>query len=200
VSGLATLRKSVGNDLTLLRSDAKPDGPWRIVDEWLAGWCDRGTFPPSEASAMKFEGEKDFPLPPNEVWAKLSDARFLVQCVPDSTVSDEPQKERAVCTVRPGFAFVRGTLEVTLTVGEAIADRLVKLGLHSKGVGASSEVAAEMNLTAKDRGTHLHWTAEVTSVGGLLKMVPSGLIRGAAQKVIGDVLANVEAKLTTGSG
>jgi len=39
------------------------------------------------------------------------------------------------------------------------------------------------------------WTAEVTQLGGLLKMVPAGLIRGAAHKVIEDVWDGVAKKL-----
>ena len=41
----------------------------------------------------------------------------------------------------------------------------------------------------------MHWIAEVKELGGLLKMVPQGLIRGAAQKVLDDAWTAVEAKL-----
>jgi carbon monoxide dehydrogenase subunit G len=43
----------------------------------------------------------------------------------------------------------------------------------------------------------VQWRSEVKSLGGLLKMVPSGLIRGAAQKVIEDGWAGVAQKLAT---
>jgi hypothetical protein len=42
------------------------------------------------------------------------------------------------------------------------------------------------------------WRAEVKSLGGLLKMVPSGLIRGAAQKVIEDVWNGVADQVKMG--
>jgi len=143
---------------------------------------------------VQFEGEKDFPQALADVYAKVSDARFLVQCIPDATpVSAEA--DQAVCKVRPGFAFVRGTLTVTLTIAERVAESLVRMTMLSKGIGTSSDVEAALTLTAKDGGTHLHWKAEVTRLGGLLKAVPSGLIRGAAQKVITDVWTNVEAQL-----
>ena len=48
---------------------------------------------------------------------------------------------------------------------------------------------------AEGGGTAVHWTGDLTEVTGLLKMVPKGLLQGAAQKVIDDVWAAVAAKL-----
>jgi carbon monoxide dehydrogenase subunit G len=144
---------------------------------------------------MQFEGDKDFSKAPADVWARLSDGRFLVQCIPGAESVARAEADEAVCKIRPGFAFVRGTLEVTLRVKERQPDSAVRVTLTSKGVGTSSEVDIAMTLTPQDGGTRVHWKAEVTQLGGLLKMVPKGLIRGAAQKVIGEVWANVEAKI-----
>ena len=144
---------------------------------------------------MQFEGEKDFPLPAKTVFAKLSDARFLVDCIPGREVLKLSEERVAICTQRPGFAFVRGTLEVTIKILDAVPDSTIKYSLASKGIGSSSEVETVMTLSPKDAGTHVRWKAEVKSMGGLLKAVPSGLIRGAAQKVIADVWLEVEKKL-----
>jgi carbon monoxide dehydrogenase subunit G len=146
---------------------------------------------------LHFEGDREFPQTPAEVWAKLRDARFLVRCIPGAENSSADQGQ-AACTLRPGFAFVRGTLEVTLRVVEAVETSSVRLALHSKGIGSSSDVAAALALTGQDGGTRVHWTADVTSLGGLLKAVPQGLIRGAAEKVIGDVWASVTKCLAAG--
>ena len=32
---------------------------------------------------LRFEGDRDFPHPPAELFAKLTDARFLASCIPD---------------------------------------------------------------------------------------------------------------------
>ena len=69
--------------------------------------------------------------------------------------------------------------------------------LHSKGIGSSSTVEATLVLAALgETATRVHWVAEVKELGGLLKLVPSGLIRGAAQKVIADAWTAAEAKMT----
>lgn len=144
---------------------------------------------------LHFEGDRDFTQKPDELFAKLTDARFLAPCIPDVESVTQLQPDRAVLVLRPGFAFVRGTLEVTLAVVDAVAPTTARVILHSKGIGSSSQVEAGLTLTAHGDGTRLHWVADVKELGGLLKMVPSGLVRGAAQKVIGDVWNSIQAKL-----
>jgi uncharacterized protein len=144
---------------------------------------------------LHFEGDKELSRGPAELYPKLSDARFLVQCIPGGEVVGEPEADRAVCKVKPALSFVTGSLEVTVLITERVPDSSVRVTLRSKGIGSSSDVEAVLTLAPQDGGTRLHWTADVTRLGGLLKAVPSGLIRGAAQKIITDVWNNVEAKL-----
>jgi carbon monoxide dehydrogenase subunit G len=147
--------------------------------------------------ALHFEGDKHFTQAPGALWTKLSDARFLVQCIPNAEVNGVPEPATARCKLRPGFAFVRGTLDVTLTIVEKTEPTTVRISLHSKAIGASSDVEAVLGITSKDDGSDVHWTADVTSLGGLLKLVPHGLIRGAAQSVIDDVWKQTDLKLAT---
>jgi carbon monoxide dehydrogenase subunit G len=97
--------------------------------------------------------------------------------------------------VQPGFAFVRGTLDVTLEVTEAVEPSLVRVRIASKGVGSHCVVEATLRLSAEGAGSKVSWMADVLELGGLLKMVPSGLIRGAAQKVTADVWEGIGARL-----
>jgi len=144
---------------------------------------------------MQFEGDKEFALPPRAVFAKLNDARFLVGCIPGRESIAHADQRTAVCKLRPGFTFVRGELDMTIEIVETIPDSTVKYALRSKGIGSSSDVEVFVTLSPKNAGTAVHWKAEVKSLGGLLKALPSGLIRGAAQKVIADVWNEVEKQL-----
>ena len=144
---------------------------------------------------LHLEGDRDFPKPPEEVWDKLSDTRFLAGCVPGAEAIAQAEREHVVCTVRPGFSFVRGTLELTLHVAEAVPSRSIRLLLHTKGIGSTSDVEADLALAPQAHGTRLHWAIDIRSLGGLLKAVPQGLIQASAQKVITDALAAVEARL-----
>ena len=50
--------------------------------------------------------------------------------------------------------------------------------------------------SAADGGSRVAWAVEITELGGLLKAVPQGLTKAAAQKVIADAWTAVEARLT----
>jgi carbon monoxide dehydrogenase subunit G len=144
-------------------------------------------------------GTRDLKPPPAEVAEKLHDARFLVQCVPGAETVKEVDAEYAVCVLRPGFAFVRGTLELTLRAEKA-GDLAGRLFLNTRGIGTTSVVAASWSLEPHGGGTRLTWAADVTELGGLLKAVPSGLVQAAAQKVIADAWALAERRLDGQAG
>jgi carbon monoxide dehydrogenase subunit G len=144
---------------------------------------------------MILSGERELAPGPAQVWARFRDARFLVHCIPEATCDPQSDTTRAQCTVRPGFAFVRGSLDVTLTVVEAVEPHSVRLRVESKGIGSSSDVEATVTLVPHQAGTRASWTVDVQRLGGLLRAVPSGLVRGAAHKVIEDVWKEVEARL-----
>ena len=118
-----------------------------------------------------------------------------MHCIPDATIQGQPERDRAQCTVKPSLSFARGHLEVTVQILDAQEPTALRFTLISKGVGNSSEVETALTLTPHDGGTQVHWVAEVKQLGGLLKMMPSGLIRGAAQKVIEDVWNGIAAKI-----
>jgi carbon monoxide dehydrogenase subunit G len=144
---------------------------------------------------LHFEGDKDFVQTPTELAARLSDPRFLVQAIPDLQSVTRAEAEEAVFVLRPGVSFVRGTLEVTLRVLEAVAGKSVRFSARSKGIGSTSAVEAGLQFAAEGAGTRVHWTADVTELGGLLKAVPQGLVKASAHKVIADVWSALEAKL-----
>ncbi len=146
---------------------------------------------------VHFEGDRDVPQPPAEVWGKLTDPRFLVTCIPDVQTVKEVSADHANLVLRPGLSFMRGTLEVNLKVVDAVAPSSARMKIVGKGIGSSSDVEATLGLTPQGTGTRVHWVVEIKELGGLLKMVPAGLIRGAAEKVVNDAWAAVVARFNT---
>lgn len=142
-----------------------------------------------------FEGERIFPIPPEQLWPKLRDAAFLAQCIPEGTPHAGATRDQAALTVHPGFSFMRGSLEVTIEVLAATEPTAIRYSQKSQGIGSSSEVETALTLSPCEGGTKLQWRSEVKNLGGLLKMLPAGLIRGAAQKVIEDGWKGVAEKL-----
>lgn len=144
---------------------------------------------------LHFEGDKRFAHPLSHVWQKLTDASFLVACVPGVQSISRSERRIAGCSLKPGFAFVRGTLDVTLEIAETTGEESAKYVVQSKGIGSGSQVEAILQFSADETGTSVNWKADVKEVTGLLKAVPQGLVKASAQKVIADLWNEVEAKL-----
>lgn len=148
---------------------------------------------------IHFEGEKIFPLPVANVAAKLSDAGFLVQCLPDTQIS-EVGAERAVWKLKPKLSFLTGSLNVEMTRTAHEPGRTVAFEVLAKAMGAGSTVKTYLTfLEAEGGGTRVEWTGDLTEVTGLLKMVPKGLIQGSAESVIADVWTAVSERLNADS-
>lgn len=145
---------------------------------------------------IRFEGTRSFALPPAEVAAKLSDAGFLAGCVPDAEIT-ESSPDRAVGKVRPKLSFLTGALSLEATVTAREPGQSASFQLVSKVIGGSSTVTTALEFRASATGgTDVVWVGELVSVTGLLKVVPKGLLEGAAKKVIEDIWNGVAAKLT----
>jgi carbon monoxide dehydrogenase subunit G len=144
---------------------------------------------------IHFEGVEAFALPVAEVAAKLSDAGFLANCVPDAQVI-EAAPDRAVGKIKPKLSFLTGHLTLNADVTAREVGKSVAYQIVTKTIGATSTVTTKLEFReAEGGGTMVHWTGDLVAVTGLLKMVPKGLMEGAAKKVIEDVWAALKAKL-----
>ena len=146
---------------------------------------------------VHFDGDKQFALAPQDLWPKLTDLHFLVQCLPDVAEVRDVQNKSATLVVRPGLAFMRGELQLAMEITDEQPPTSAKLALRTKAIGSNSEVVAQFHLREQSGGTLVHWVADITQLGGLLKMVPKGLIQGYAQQILTEVMNNAEAKLQT---
>jgi carbon monoxide dehydrogenase subunit G len=143
-----------------------------------------------------FEGVQSFALPLAEVAAKLSDAGFLAHCVPDAQVF-VATADRAEGKVKPKLSFLTGSLTLTAEVTAREISKSVAYQIVSKVIGASSTIVTKLEFQSAEAGTAVHWTGDLVTVTGLLKMVPHGLIEGAAKKVIEEVWTAVGTRLST---
>src|SRR5262245_27738499 len=146
---------------------------------------------------IHFEGDRSFPVPLADVAAKLSDADYLANCLPDAEVS-EATTEKAAWKLKPKLSFITGSLNVEMTRTAHEPGKSVNFKVFAKAIGASSTVLTQLTFAESGGGTAVHWTGDLTEVTGLLKIVPKGLIEGSARKVIEDVWAAVSDKLTQG--
>ncbi|MBL8821049.1 MAG: hypothetical protein JNJ77_00575 [Planctomycetia bacterium] len=145
---------------------------------------------------IQLQGEKRIAVPSEQLYSELADLQNLVKTLPDIKTVKEVKEDHAVVVVAPNLSFVKGELETTIDRTVATPPTHATLQVISKGIGTSMKVSASFNLSQVENETLLQWQAQVLELGGLLKLVPSGLLKGAANKVIEGWLTSLEQRLS----
>lgn len=144
---------------------------------------------------IELNGSELVRCPLTSVWDALSDARFLVQCVPGVIAVSRSEPTLAVCRVRPEFSFVSGTLDLELSLADVVPESGLRLRVAGRGMGTSLKVEAVLQIVTEQTATRVSWDATVKELGGMLKLISAGLIRGAASQIVNDIVANARRTL-----
>jgi carbon monoxide dehydrogenase subunit G len=140
---------------------------------------------------LQFGGVEQFAAASERVFAVATDLGTLARVLPDVESSEQPDADTLRCVVRPGFSFLRGKLNVTITRQRAGAgaDRPLAADyrVESKAIGVQITVETSLRVEAATTDaaqSALHWQATVTQRKGLVSAISAALIRAAAEKVI----------------
>jgi carbon monoxide dehydrogenase subunit G len=144
---------------------------------------------------IQLAGERQVAVTPDRLFAELGDLTRLIHTLPDVQKVKSVSEDQAAFVVKPGLSFVRGELDTVARRVDHDPPRRTALEITSKGIGSSSKLRAAFELESAGEGTLLRWQAEVLELGGLLKMVPAGLLKGAAQKVFDNWITTLEQRL-----
>lgn len=144
---------------------------------------------------IQLSGERQVAVAPEKLFAEMGDLTRLVHTLPDVSKVKSISEDHANFVVKPGLSFVKGELDTVVQRVQHDPPRSATLAIASKGIGSSSKVQAAFELEPVDGGTLVRWRAEVQELGGLLKLVPSGLLKGAAQKVFDNWISGLEQRL-----
>lgn len=132
-------------------------------------------------ATLRFEGQERFGMPLADLSAKLSDAAFLVSCIPEVEVQ-EATSDRAVLVLAPGVTLLPGRVHVDVAViaREQLrtAYRVVNRATGASGTADVQVVFAE----GIDGVTDVAWTVEVVQVTGLLRMMPKSVLRAGIER------------------
>ncbi len=143
------------------------------------------------ATIEPFVGEERFAVPPSRLYASVTDLDFLARAIPDLVSSTRIDARTLKCVVRPNFAFIQTTMQLSIAITDAVPDAAVTLAISSRGIGASLDVGCRLQIAEDSAGSRLAWSASVDRLSGLVAAVSPTLIRAAANKVIRDGWARV---------
>lgn len=157
--------------------------------------------------SIELEGDEWFPVPPAELFEKMTDFKFLIRCFPDVASVTSVEPDQLIFKVRPGFSFVKGTIENQVEWLEKVSPKKAVMRVKGRGIGSSVTVdtgieLADWLVTIESGqlvpGTKVHWKAQVHELGGLLKAVSRGLLEAAANKSISVAWSKFRKLLETG--
>lgn len=147
------------------------------------------------SNALEFSGEERFAVPPQRVYAVLTDLDRMADNIPDAVSTQRIDANTLGCTVRPGFSFLRGTMKMTIRLADLVPGREATLQIEASGIGQSLRVISKSRIEPDKDGTLLQWTAAVVERKGLVAAVSKALIQAAAGQVIRDAWTRLHQQL-----
>jgi carbon monoxide dehydrogenase subunit G len=147
---------------------------------------------------IEFGGEEYFAASAERLYALLTDLDAMAAAIPDLVSAEKVDNHSLKCVVRPGFSFLRGTMRLTITLGDCQPPERATMSVDSQGIGLSMSVVSQLRISGEGDGARLEWSARVEQLKGLISAVSPALIRAAADQVIRHAWSQVRKKLDEG--
>lgn len=146
-------------------------------------------------SPIEFGGEERFAASPDKLFSLLTDLDAMAAAIPDLVSAERVDERTMKCVVRPGFSFLRGTMRLTITLGDATKPESATMSVAAQGIGVGMSVVSRLGISPDGAGSRLDWTAKIAELKGLISAVSPGLITAAANQVIRHAWGQVRGQL-----
>lgn len=144
---------------------------------------------------MRFQGDVTIEAPRERAWAFLTDPHQITRCAPGVQSLKIVDDQRFLVGVRAGVGPVKGTFTCAVMWQERQAPERARVQARCKVPASTVDLMTVMTLTDLGDGRSLlHWESDV-NISGLLAGLGELLIRSAAEAVLKDVFACVNARL-----
>ncbi len=145
---------------------------------------------------MHFEGKVNIKQSRSEVWAFLTDAEAVSQCMPglESIEIVTPNKKfRALGAL--GLGTVKVKMDTDVEWVELNAPNRATMRMNGTAPGSAIDVASEIRLAdGADGSTDMEWSAEVKVLGTIASLA-ARLMKPVTKKLTGQFFACVKKKL-----
>jgi uncharacterized protein len=145
---------------------------------------------------MHYEGAFDVPATKEKVFDFLDDPKRVTRIFPDVQSVRVIDENNFQMKAKVGLSFIKGTMDVKLTVVEKKRPTFSKL--KARGSGLNSAVDLETAFTLEDGpggGTHVKWAADA-KISGMMASVGSRLIDAQADKYVKQTIASLQKSLS----
>ena len=108
----------------------------------------------------EFGGEERFAASPEKLYGLLTNLDAMSATIPDLVSAERVDERTLKCVVRPGFSFLRGTMKLTMTLGETSPPSSAAMTVSAQGIGVAMDVASQLSISPDGAGSRLLWTAQ----------------------------------------
>jgi len=147
------------------------------------------------AQSTEFGGVEHFASSQERVFALLTDLDAMARAIPDLVSAEKVDEGTMKCVVRPGFSFLRGTMRLTIALGECRPPAQAAMTVEAQGIGVAMRVVSQLLIRSEGQGSLLEWSARIDELKGLVAAVSPGLIKAAADQVIRHAWQHVRVQL-----
>ena len=145
---------------------------------------------------MRFQGDVTIEAPRERAWAFLTDPGEATQCAPGVQSLKIVDDRRFLVGVRAGVGPIRGTIRCAVMWLERHAPERARVQARCKIPASTVDAMTVLALSDLGDGRSLlHWESDV-QLSGLLGSLSGPLIQGAADTVLQEVFACINAKLS----
>ena len=132
---------------------------------------------------LEFSGAPEIAAPPEQVWNKLLDHRFVASVAPgvESVEAIDDRHFKVVAGVGVGSVKVKFQLDVELS--DLVPPRRLKMSARGKAPGSGVEVTTDLEIEpVPPNRSRLKWQAS-SEVRGMVASVGARLLKGTAKKL-----------------
>lgn len=140
---------------------------------------------------MKLTGSHAIPLPPEKVYAALTDPATLQRAIPGCEKLERTGPDEYTAELKIGVASIKGKYAGKVRLTDQQPPGRFTMHLEGKGTPGFVKGASRVELTPQGSGTLLTYHAEV-QVGGLIAAVGSRVVEAASRKLSADFFASFE--------
>ena len=133
---------------------------------------------------IEFGGEEHFAASQARVYALLTNLEAVAATIPDLVSSEKVDDRSMKCVVKPGFSFLRGTMRLTISLGDCRPPESAGMNVEAQGIGVGMSVVSQLQVIPEGDGSRLEWNAEIEQLKGLMSAVSPTLIKAAADQLI----------------
>ncbi len=147
------------------------------------------------AAPIEFGGEELFDATPEQLFGLLTNLDAMAATIPDLVSSERVDEHTLKCVVRPGFSFLRGKMNLAISLGDITPPAQAAMNVTASGIGVAMDVVSQLNIAPEGAGARLNWSARVENRKGLISAVSPTLIKAAADQVIRHAWTEVRKQL-----